>query len=249
MTTPEGLPFDAVDLFAGPGGWTKGLKRIGLRDFGVELDAAACATRYAAGFASWQQDVAEVGAATIRRLFAGVRGLIGSPPCPQFSSAGSGNGRRILDELRLAIRDAFAGEDFRRHLEPMAEVIYDGLVERGPRLCEAEALAAEALRAAREAALTVEPGRPAHRPTGPQEPREWRGAVRRGLGDGHARRGVGPAGLRGRLPVAGQPDRAVDPGRQRGPAWARRRDRRGCLVTSPQRVQRKRTNERPEVPS
>lgn len=161
MTLAELLAeaFDAVDLFAGPGGWSEGCRRLGLRDLGVEHGAPECATRYAAGHASWQQDVAAVPSATIRLLFADVRGLIGSPPCPQFSSAGSGNGRRILDELRVAIREAFAGEaDFTAHIEAMAEVIYDQTT-LGARLADAFDLADRAVQSAREAALTIEPAR------------------------------------------------------------------------------------------
>ncbi|MFI0225081.1 hypothetical protein [Streptomyces lydicus] len=37
-----------LDLFAGPGGWSEGLRALGLRDVGIEIDPAACATRTAA---------------------------------------------------------------------------------------------------------------------------------------------------------------------------------------------------------
>lgn len=38
-----------LDLFAGPGGWSTALAGLGHRDIGMEWDAAACATRAAAG--------------------------------------------------------------------------------------------------------------------------------------------------------------------------------------------------------
>jgi DNA (cytosine-5)-methyltransferase 1 len=81
--------FDAIDLFAGPGGWSEGMRQLGLRDLGLEHDDAACRTRYAAGHATWQVDVTTVDPA----MFNGVRGLIASPPCPDWSSAGKRAGR------------------------------------------------------------------------------------------------------------------------------------------------------------
>lgn len=78
-----------VDLFAGPGGWSEGLRALGLADIGVELDPWACATRAAAGHATIRADVATYPA----DRFAGVDGLIASPPCQDFSQAGSGAGR------------------------------------------------------------------------------------------------------------------------------------------------------------
>lgn len=78
-----------LDLFAGPGGWSEGLRLLGLHDVGIEWDAAACATRAAAGHATIQADVA----AYPTEPFVGkVKGLIASPPCQDFSSA---NGRRL----------------------------------------------------------------------------------------------------------------------------------------------------------
>ena len=38
-----------VDLFAGPGGWSTGLRALGVHDIGVEWDDPACATRAAEG--------------------------------------------------------------------------------------------------------------------------------------------------------------------------------------------------------
>lgn len=74
-----------IDLFAGPGGWSEGLRLLGLGDIGIEWDAAACATREAAGHETICADVAEYPTAP----FVGkTTGLIASPPCQDFSVAG-----------------------------------------------------------------------------------------------------------------------------------------------------------------
>lgn len=75
-----------IDLFAGLGGWSEGLRALGLADFGIENDKWTCATRYAAGHATWQADLARVEPETFAScpLF----GVIGSPPCQAFSHAG-----------------------------------------------------------------------------------------------------------------------------------------------------------------
>ena len=90
-----------LDLFAGPGGWSEGLRSIGLSDVGIEWDAAACATRAAAGHATIRADVAQYPT----EPFAGkVTGLIASPPCQDFSMAGKRAGRtgdkgQLIDEV------------------------------------------------------------------------------------------------------------------------------------------------------
>lgn len=73
-----------VDLFAGPGGWSEGLRLLGLADVGLEWEAAACATRAAAGHQTIRCDVEQY---PLKR-FAGAVGLIASPPCTDFSVAG-----------------------------------------------------------------------------------------------------------------------------------------------------------------
>lgn len=100
-----------VDLFAGPGGWSQGLRLLGLRgDVGIECDRWACLTRAAAGHTTIQADVA---AYPVGPLAAVMRGLIASPPCTMFSAAGKGTGRRVLDLLAGGIRRLFTGEDCR----------------------------------------------------------------------------------------------------------------------------------------
>jgi len=78
-----------LDLFAGPGGWDEGLRMIGRTDvLGVEWDESACETAQAAGHERLCADVATLDPTT----YAGVEGLIASPPCPSFSVAGAKKG-------------------------------------------------------------------------------------------------------------------------------------------------------------
>ena len=91
-----------LDLFAGPGGWDEGLRELGRTDVvGIEWDAAACATRAAAGHRTIRADVAQYPT----EPFAGkVEGLIASPPCQDFSVAGKRAGRsgergQLIDEV------------------------------------------------------------------------------------------------------------------------------------------------------
>lgn len=87
-----------LDLFSGPRGWSEGLAEHGRTDFGIEIDADACATAYAAGHASWQADVAALDPCSFAQL--GVEGLIASPPCQAFSAAGKRRGVKDLRTIR-----------------------------------------------------------------------------------------------------------------------------------------------------
>jgi len=105
--TPGAAVLDAVDLFAGPGGWEEGAKALGLtRIVGVEWDHSACRTAVAAGHLRVRADVSSLPL----HPFVGVPGLIASPPCPTFSAAGKGSGRHDLPLLLEAIRRLGAGE-------------------------------------------------------------------------------------------------------------------------------------------
>jgi DNA (cytosine-5)-methyltransferase 1 len=99
---------EVVDLFAGPGGWSEGLRMLGGSELGVELDADACATARAAGHERLQADVAAMEPIPCR-------GLIGSPPCPTFSMGGNGSGRRLVDVIVRCARALGRGEDTRTH--------------------------------------------------------------------------------------------------------------------------------------
>lgn len=75
-----------LDLFAGIGGWDVGARSIGIDPIGLELDSAACSVRAAAGLRTIRADVATF---PVGHLEAKVCGLIASPPCQDFSHAGT----------------------------------------------------------------------------------------------------------------------------------------------------------------
>ena len=75
-----------LDLFAGPGGWSEGLRMLGLPELGIEWDANACTTRNAAGHPTLAADIAEL---STKDFIGHYEGLIASPPCTDFSLAGN----------------------------------------------------------------------------------------------------------------------------------------------------------------
>ncbi|MEU3445751.1 DNA cytosine methyltransferase [Streptomyces thermolilacinus] len=99
-----------LDLFAGPGGWSEGLRALGLRDVGIESDAVACATRAAAGHATIRADVAAYPTAPFRGK---VDGLIASPPCQTFSAAGRRAGSKDQELCHQALEELARGRDTR----------------------------------------------------------------------------------------------------------------------------------------
>lgn len=58
LTEGHDVGSDAIDLFAGPGGWDLGARELGIDPLGIEFDDNACATREAAGLRTLQGDVA-----------------------------------------------------------------------------------------------------------------------------------------------------------------------------------------------
>jgi len=81
-------PGAILDLFAGAGGWEEGLRLFRLSALGIEVEEWACRTAEAAGHARLQADLA----ALDPQEFSPVWGLVGSPPCQAYSTAGKGLG-------------------------------------------------------------------------------------------------------------------------------------------------------------
>lgn len=98
------MTYDVVDLYAGPGGWDEGMKMLGLTSVvGLEWDHAACLTAVAAGHNRIRADVSKY----CIDVFAGVQGVIASPPCQAWSMAGKRQGE--VDRAKVhALVDAYA---------------------------------------------------------------------------------------------------------------------------------------------
>ncbi|WP_344573517.1 DNA cytosine methyltransferase [Streptomyces lunalinharesii] len=102
-----------LDLFAGPGGWSHALAVLGVRDVGLEWDAAACKTRAAAGQLTVRADVAMY---PTWPWVGRTHGVIASPPCQAWSMAGKRLG--LLDQplVHQAVEDLAHGRDTRHRL-------------------------------------------------------------------------------------------------------------------------------------
>ncbi|WP_042365912.1 DNA cytosine methyltransferase [Streptacidiphilus neutrinimicus] len=105
-------PTKIVDLFAGPGGLDVAAEKLGVPTVGVEWDSAACTTRRAAGLETVEGDV---------RLydpshFPEADVLAGGPPCQTFTVAGSGAGRRALDDVLNFVK-RFVARESREEIE------------------------------------------------------------------------------------------------------------------------------------
>ncbi|MCG7630897.1 DNA cytosine methyltransferase [Gordonia McavH-238-E] len=101
-----------IDLFAGPGGLDVGAAWLGVPVLGIELDDNACATRSAAELATVQGDVRTYGPAK----FHDANVLAGGPPCQTFTVAGSGTGRKALDEVIAIVEKLADGDDVEESL-------------------------------------------------------------------------------------------------------------------------------------
>lgn len=101
------MSYDALEDFAGPGGWDEGAKMLGLRLYGIDHDGPACETARAAGHHREQADVTEHESPEWARGL----GHVSSPSCTLFSMAGSGVGRLVLDVLADGITRILRGAD------------------------------------------------------------------------------------------------------------------------------------------
>jgi DNA (cytosine-5)-methyltransferase 1 len=101
-----------VDLFAGPGGLDVAARWLGITAVGVEWDPNACATRSAAGLATQQADVRMHGP----EEFETANILAGGPPCQTYTVAGSGAGRRALEQVLSFVKRMASGEDVSQSL-------------------------------------------------------------------------------------------------------------------------------------
>lgn len=100
-------PFIRDDC-SGPGGWSEGLRILGLREtVGVEFDAMAVATARAAGHSRWQIDVRSDECRSYP--WPPMWLYIASPPCQSFSMAGKGEGRQHIAALVKALHLVAAG--------------------------------------------------------------------------------------------------------------------------------------------
>lgn len=96
-----------VDLFAGPGGLDVAARWLEIPAVGIEWDENACATRERAGLETVQGDVRDHGP----HEFPHATILTGGPPCQTYTLAGSGGGRRALDQVLGFMARMVAGDD------------------------------------------------------------------------------------------------------------------------------------------
>ena len=104
---PRGWAFDALEDFAGPGGWDEGAKMLGLKLYGIDHDGPACETARTAGHHREQADVT----AHESPVWARGKGHVSSPSCTLFSMAGSGIGRLVINVLCDGVKSILTGSD------------------------------------------------------------------------------------------------------------------------------------------
>lgn len=99
------------DDFAGPGGWSTGIRDLledaDLVEVALEWDASACLTRVANGHVNTLR--ADVAAYPVCPFLGRTIGYIGSPPCQTFSMAGGGSGRAHLALMQACVRGILLG--------------------------------------------------------------------------------------------------------------------------------------------
>ncbi|GGO64376.1 DNA cytosine methyltransferase [Nonomuraea cavernae] len=111
------MPVKIVDLFAGPGGLDVAATWLDLPVTGIEIDDDACATRKLAGLDTEQGDVRHFGP----KRFRDANVLAAGPPCQTYTVAGSGTGRRHLDDVVRFAKRMAAGEDVKAELGELSD--------------------------------------------------------------------------------------------------------------------------------
>jgi DNA (cytosine-5)-methyltransferase 1 len=94
---------NALDLFAGPGGWDVGAQALGIDPLGIEYDDAAVATRKAYRLRTIHADVTTLDPVEV--MPDGCDLLIASPPCQAWSMAGSRQGEHDRENVYKLARD------------------------------------------------------------------------------------------------------------------------------------------------
>lgn len=92
----------ALDAFAGAGGWSVACAQLGIDDLGIENEPIVVQTRAAAGFETLFNDVWE---GVHERANFTMPIFLGSPPCQAFSVAGRGDGRTAMDDILRALEE------------------------------------------------------------------------------------------------------------------------------------------------
>jgi DNA (cytosine-5)-methyltransferase 1 len=114
-----------VDLFAGPGGLDVAAHSLDIPVIGIELDSDACATRRAFADShdedapAMETEQGDVSKSHPCKYPANV--LVAGPPCQTFSVAGTGTGRRNLDQVRRYIHRMADGDDVTEELENLED--------------------------------------------------------------------------------------------------------------------------------
>lgn len=116
LDAEDPLDVDMIDLFAGPGGLDVAAKWLGVNSVGIEWDSDACKTRIAAGLGTRQANACRI---ELLDDFPNAKILTGGPPCQTYSVAGSGAGRKALDQIYDLIKRMVDEEDIDEELDSL----------------------------------------------------------------------------------------------------------------------------------